>query len=300
MSGSDFDLTGSRLQNATRVSQANEDADVVDWVKDDAFILCAMVEALGHSGASGTLQLRWRNVTDSGSFIVLSLSGELTFGLTDLVNGNAVVSGEEVCTPVSGSTLVDGVEREFANDVSTTLAQNEYAENQWGVGTSGVLGGKQYEFEIYDATAGAAVGTCLAQITTAVSGDVEILANTDALALAENPATVNAETNVLAGTDALTLAENPAVVNAETSIQAVVDALTIAEFAAIINAENNIQANLDALVLSENPAIITTGGDVNVLAIADVLILAELRASITKPAAGGGTYEPMYRPRRRA
>ncbi|KKL99136.1 hypothetical protein LCGC14_1817490, partial [marine sediment metagenome] len=111
MSGSDFDLTGSRLQNATRVSQANEDADVVDWVKDDAFILCAMVEALGHSGASGTLQLRWRNVTDSGSFIVLSLSGELTFGLTDLVNGNAVVSGEEVCTPVSGSTLVDGVGR---------------------------------------------------------------------------------------------------------------------------------------------------------------------------------------------
>lgn len=167
MSGSGFDLTGSRLQNATRVNQANEDADVADWAKADDFIVCAMVEALGHGGTSGTLQLRWRNVTDSGSFIVLSGSGELTWsGTTDLANGNAVASGEEVCTPVGGSSLVDGVEREGANDVSTTLAQNEYAEHQWAIDASGGLDGKQYEFEIYDATAGAAVGTCLADITT--------------------------------------------------------------------------------------------------------------------------------------
>lgn len=167
MAGSEFDLTGSRIQNATRVNQAVEDADVTAWPKANDFIVCAMVEALGHSGGSSNLTLRWRNVTDSGSFTNLGASGELTWsGTTDLVNGNAVSSGEEVCTPISGTTLVDGVEREGANVVSTTISQNEYIEHQWAVDASGALDGKQYEFEINDSTAGALVGTCLADITT--------------------------------------------------------------------------------------------------------------------------------------
>lgn len=166
MAGSAFDLTGSRLQNATRVNQANEDADVIDWPKANDFILCAMVETTAHGGTSGTLQLRWRNVTDSGSFAALSGTGELTWsGTTNLANGNAVASGEEVCTG-SVATLVDGVEREGANDVSTTINQNEKTENQWAIDGSGGIDGKQYEFEIFDATAGATLGTCLAQITT--------------------------------------------------------------------------------------------------------------------------------------
>lgn len=167
MSGSAFDLTGSRLQNATRVNQAAEDADVIDWAKADDFILCAMVEALGHSGASGDLQLRWRNVTDSGSFVALSGSGELTWSAdTDLVNGNGVTAGEQVCTPVGGTNGATGAEREGENTVNLGLLQDSYAENQWAVDASGGLDGKQYEFEIFDATEGAAVGTCLADITT--------------------------------------------------------------------------------------------------------------------------------------
>lgn len=175
MAGSAFDLTGSRTQNSTRVNQAVEDADVTNWVLTDDVVYCSMVEAVGHGGASGTLQLRWRNVTDSGTFAALSASGELTWSATtDLANGNAVASGEEVCTPTAGVTRVDGVEREGANDVSTTLAQNEYTEHQWAVEFSGSLNGKQYEFEIYDSTAGASLGTCLAQITTEVGAGPSI------------------------------------------------------------------------------------------------------------------------------
>lgn len=167
MAGSGFDLTGSRIANATRTWQAVEDADVTNWDKSD-FVFAAMVEAIGHGGATGTLQLRWRNVTDSGAFAVLGNTGELTYnGTTDLVNGNAVSSGESGCTPIDGATWVDGVEREGANDVSTTLAQNEYTEHHWAIDSSGAGDGKQYEFEVYDSTAGAAVGTCLADITTA-------------------------------------------------------------------------------------------------------------------------------------
>jgi hypothetical protein len=164
---SDFDLSGSRLQNATRVNQAAEDADVVDWPKANDFILCAMVEAVGVGGASGTLELRWRNVTDSGSFVALSGSGELTWSATtDLVNGAAVTVDEQVCTPIAAGTRADGVEREGANDVTPTLPQDYYVAAHWAIDASGGLDGKQYEFEIYDATDASQVGLCLAQITT--------------------------------------------------------------------------------------------------------------------------------------
>lgn len=167
MGASDFILTGSRIANATRTWQANEDVDVTGWDKANDFIFAAMVETTKHAGASATLQLRWRNVTDAGSFAALSGSGELTWSAaTDLVNSNAVASGEEGCTPVSGTTLVDGVEREGANGVATAVSQNEYCEHQWAIDASGGLDSKQYEFEIYDTTAGASLGTCLAQITT--------------------------------------------------------------------------------------------------------------------------------------
>lgn len=186
MAGSDFTLTGSRLQNATRVNQALEDADVTNWDTANDFIFCAMVETTTHGGTSGTLQLRWRNVTDAGSFAALSGTGELTWsGTTDLANGNAVTSGEAVCTPTSGTTYANGVEREGANDVSTTIAQNEYTEHQWAIDASSAGAGDQYEFEIYDATAGASLGTCAAQITMAAgpaSGNGSLASGASSLA----------------------------------------------------------------------------------------------------------------------
>lgn len=175
MAGSDFVLTGSRIADATFAAsipdwQAAEDADVTDWDTGVDVIFAAMVETTKHGGASANIEIRWRNVTDSGTFAALSASGELTWsGVTDLVNGNAVTSGEAGCTPTSGSTWANGTEREGANSVSTTIAQNEYTEHHWAVDFSNALDSKQYEFEIYDTTAGASLGTCAAQITTAAA-----------------------------------------------------------------------------------------------------------------------------------
>jgi len=164
MGGSPFALSGSRIANATRTWQAAEDAGVVDWVKTNDFIFAIAAESGAHAAAVGTLQIRWRNKTDEGSFAVLSGSGELTWsGVTDLVNDNAVTSGEAGCTGTG--TWVDGVEREGANDVTTDLAKAQWTEHQWAVDCSGAHDGDEYEFELYDATEGAAVGTCAATIT---------------------------------------------------------------------------------------------------------------------------------------
>lgn len=184
MAGSSFTLTGSRLASATFSGgvpnwQAAEDADVTSWSVGDDFIFAAMVETTSHGGASGTLELRWRNVTDSGTFAGLSGSGELNWSAaTDLVNANAVTSGEAGCTPSSGTTYTNGVEREGANGVSTTLSQNEYTEHHWAIDASAALGNKQYEFEIYDVTAGASLGTCLAQITFSLGSVTGTLSET--------------------------------------------------------------------------------------------------------------------------
>lgn len=281
-----FNLSGSRLQNATRVNQAAEDADVTGWAKANDFIICAMVETTAHGGATLTVQLRWRNVTDSGSFAALSGSGELTWsGATDLVNGNTVASGEEVCTPFSSTTRVDGVEREGANDVSTTLAQNEYCEHQFAIDASGGLDGKQYEFEIYDVTSGVAVGTCLAQITT-LTADVNALASVVNLTLTEYPATVNAETNVNAGVTALTLTTYGATVSlgGDTNVNATVVNLILTEYSATVNAETKVQAAVDALTLTTYAATVSVGADVNVPANVTTLTLTAYQCAVNAAA----------------
>ena len=113
------------------------------------------------------------------------------------------------------------------------------------------------------------------------AGNVNVLANVDALTLAEPQATVNAETNVQAAVDALTLTENSATVQLLINIAAGVDALTLTEQAATVNAETNVQAGVDALALAEFQASVTLGGaDVNVLANTDALTLTENQATV--------------------
>lgn len=185
MAASGIDWTGSRIANATRTWQENEDTVVTGWTKEDDFIVAVMNEATGHSGASGTIELYWRNATDAGSFATLAATGELNWtGTTNLVNGNAVSSGEEGCTPSDADTLIDGVEREGANGVSTTYAQNEYSEHHWAIDASSGLDNKTYEFQVYDATAGATItgpgssgstSTLLATLTTFAAATETIL-----------------------------------------------------------------------------------------------------------------------------
>lgn len=183
--GSDYTLSGSRIANATRTWQANEDVDVTGWTKANDFIFAAAVESGAHSSATGTLQLRWRDVSDSGSFAALASTGEINWtGATDLADGTAVATGEKGCT--SGlTTYIEGIEREGANDVVKALGTNEWTEHQWAVDGSGADDGHKYEFEIYDVTEGAAVGTCLADITMATAASNYIRSVSDSVGITD-------------------------------------------------------------------------------------------------------------------
>jgi len=165
--GTDFSLSGSRIANATRVWQANEDIDIADWDKTNDFIIAAAVGCGAHASGDETLQIRWRDVNDGGSFVALSNTGELTWSATtDLVNDNALETGEKGCTSAL-TTFVNGLEKEGANDAATVVGNDEWTEHHWAIDCNGADDGHEYEFEIYSTTEGDSVGTCLATITMA-------------------------------------------------------------------------------------------------------------------------------------
>jgi len=160
---SPFTLSGSRIGNATRTWQAGEDVDIVDWLKTNDFIFAIAMEAGAHATASGTLQIRWRNKTEEGSFVALGASGEMKHGATDLVEGNPLTSGERGCT--GSGTWIDGVEKEGDNDEPIDLGKAQWTELQFSISPADAQHGDEYEFELYDVTEGAAVGVCLATLT---------------------------------------------------------------------------------------------------------------------------------------
>lgn len=135
------------------------------------------------------------------------------------------------------------------------------------------------------------------------AGDTNVLANTDALVLAEQQATISLNVDVSAAVDALALTEYQATIDldAGTEVEATTAALVLAEQQATITYDVNVLANVDALVLTEYSAQITEDTEIdattvalvlaeqqativydrNVLATADVLTLAEQQATIT-------------------
>lgn len=182
-------LAGSRIANATRTWQADEDIDVVDWDKANPFIFAIAIETEAGKKCLKTVSIRWRNKTDGGDFIALSGSGELTWaGVTDLENDNPLIEGEAGCLPSSGQTWQDGVEREGANDVvfDTGNNSNYWSEYHWAIDCSGAHDGDEYEFEIYSISNGIPVSTCAATIKMAAGVEDRDIDKLDAVSLGES------------------------------------------------------------------------------------------------------------------
>ena len=155
-------LAGSRIANSTRTWQEDEDIDVAAWVKTNDFIFAASIETQSGKKTNKNLSLRWRNKTEAGSFTALSGAGELTWnGITDLVNDNALTSGEAGCTPSGGQIWIDGIEREGANQITfdTSNQADRWSEYQWAIDCSGAQDGDEYEFEIYNDIDATPIGT---------------------------------------------------------------------------------------------------------------------------------------------
>lgn len=165
-------LAGSRIANATRTWQADEDLNVNDWVKTADFIYAIAVETEPGKKANKNLSIRWRNKTDGGSFVALSGTGELTWtAVTDLENDTAVTSGEAGCTPSASQTWMDGTEREGANDVVfNSGVADMWTEYHWAIDCSNAHDGDEYEFEIYSVSNGIPISTCASTITMESAG----------------------------------------------------------------------------------------------------------------------------------
>ena len=161
-------LIANRLLSATRVALANDNTGVTGYNKANQFIVAFQIdEEKGPWNAQYTL--RWRNVTDAGSFAAIAATGEMAWGsATDLVNGTAITTKQCQGTGGAGSTWQNGEEVEgAATSDAINLADEFYTEVHFAVDPSGAHDGDQYEFQLWDETNGAAIGTGAAALTTA-------------------------------------------------------------------------------------------------------------------------------------
>jgi len=193
-------LSGGGCYNASRWAEdgagagartwlESADVDLVDWPVTDALILSTSWDGDDMNAITADFQLQWMDVTDAGSWTVLSGSGEIVEGSgTDLVNGNAVVDaerlGQDNCSGM-GVTHIDGVEREGDNAITMTSVGSKLSfDLQWAIDLSGADADHEYAFRVVEEGTSTVQGVCvsvavvgvgtLAGITKDVNGDVAV------------------------------------------------------------------------------------------------------------------------------
>jgi len=160
-------LGASRIADANRIDKSLADnGDVTGWVKTNDIILATRI--YGSKGAYNyAYTLKWRNVTDSGSFAAVGATGEISYATdTVLVDGQALPTESKICSAQTNYTWQNGMENEGDNilpDSGTySLADEKYTELQWALDCSAAHDNDVYEFALY--TSSTSIGTCLASI----------------------------------------------------------------------------------------------------------------------------------------
>ena len=144
------------------------------WTKTNDFILATRIYT-SEGPIARAYKLRWRDVTDAGSFVDISNTGEITYSATtDLTDGGTLEIGEKLCDAQGVYSWQNGLESEGDNlspDSGTySLADEYYTEFQWALDCNNANDEHEYEFELYDATKGISIGTCGPTITMAAAG----------------------------------------------------------------------------------------------------------------------------------
>lgn len=160
-------MGGSRICNSDRADQSGaDDANVIDWTKTSDIILAVSVHSGGKDPIANTSKLRWRDVTDEGSFADVGATGEVHYNAdTVLINGTNLVVGNRRCS-TQGYAWQNGEEVEGASLTDSIDIGDDYeSEVQFALDVSGAGDGHNYEFELYDATRGVSLGTVGATLT---------------------------------------------------------------------------------------------------------------------------------------
>ena len=158
---------GSRILNANRVDQSGSDnADVINWVKTNNFILAVNINSGGKDTAAAQYKLRWRIAL--GTFADVASTGAIKFGATDLVQGASILVAGRKCDSQGGDTWQNGEEVEGTALSDAIDLPDEYeTEVHFSLSCADAADNSTYEFELYDGTLGASVGTCGATLKTA-------------------------------------------------------------------------------------------------------------------------------------
>jgi hypothetical protein len=152
------------------LSAAN-DGDVTGHAKATQIIVATQIGYNGKDTAASAYKLQWRNVTDAGAFADVGATGECKWAASSgvLADGTALTSGNARCSAPGDQTWQDGLESVNDNvlpDAGTLdLGSDSYTELQWALDLADAHSGDQYEWRLWNNTSGAAVGTCLAQVT---------------------------------------------------------------------------------------------------------------------------------------
>ena len=157
---------------------------------------------------NATFKLRWRNVSDAGSFADLAATGEIKWATdTDLIDGNAVVSGED-----SGVAIIDcigkafsrrdGLEKESANGFTRTINQDASEDFHWAVNLTDAdsANGDQYEFQLTESD-GTVIKVGTTKLTVVVAGKIDGITKDDSRSSPVDLVTVTAVESDEAGSD---------------------------------------------------------------------------------------------------
>ena len=145
------------------------DVSETGWVKSVQAIISVDCQSGSHTPPSASLQLRWKNFTDNpgGSFATLVTgSGELRGGASAGAISNTDPIGDVQNCPSDVVDASEEVENESPlQSASLSASQEDQIETQWCVDMSNALDGKEYQFELYNATEPESCGTCTPTIT---------------------------------------------------------------------------------------------------------------------------------------
>ncbi len=161
-----------------------------------------------NDATDATFKLRWRNVSDAGSFADLASTGEIKWATdTDLIDDNAVVSAED-----SGANVFDciakawarrdGLEKEGANGFTRTVAQDAYEDFHWALDLSDAddANNDEYEFALTE-TDNTVIATGSTTLMAVIAGKIDGITKNDSRSGVVDLVTVSAYESDEAGSN---------------------------------------------------------------------------------------------------
>lgn len=194
---------------------AENNVDAVNQPNNKTIIVAISMDTDDMCSLTDDMVIQWQDDTDVSGYSDLSGSGELTWsGTSDLIDGNAVVLGEDTGTnncSTMGATHEDGLEAEGTNLIATSGAGSKKDYNMhWCVDISGATAGHSYSFRYRTATGGGGdlIATSTNTIDVVAAGKIDVVSRNADGSSTIGSVTVTAFESDGAGTDPKPLTAN--------------------------------------------------------------------------------------------